>query len=83
MAARVDYVNFKAGKRRTKSKYLPGFNGDVVFGGSMVRVLRQSFAVATHVHPSQVKDARTKPFDASNLSLNVSNGRHVGQLRVA
>jgi hypothetical protein len=79
VSPRIDYVNFETWIGRTKSLGLPGFDGDIVFGGAVIRVLGQSLAVAAHVGASQVKDAHTKPFNASNFSLNVGNRGHFGK----
>jgi hypothetical protein len=37
----------------------------------MIAVLRQTFAVTTHVSAGQVKYAHTEALDALNLSFNV------------
>jgi hypothetical protein len=76
----IDHVNFETWIGRTESLCLPGFDGNIVFGGAVISVLRQSLAVAAHVGTSQVKDAHTKTFNAPNLSLNVGNRGHFAKL---
>lgn len=55
---------------------LPGLNGNIVLGGTMISVLRQALAVAAHVSARKVEDADTKAFNASNLPLNIGNRGH-------
>jgi hypothetical protein len=46
----------------------------------VIRVLRQSLAVAAHIGASEVKDAHMKPFNAFDFSLNVGYRRHLVSL---
>ena len=69
----IEHFNLKAGKRGSKSRLLPRFNGNVVVRGSGVVILRQSSAVTPHIRAAQMKYPHIESFDAVNLALDVRN----------
>jgi len=73
VSSRIDYVNFETWIGRTESLCFPGLDGNIVFGGAVISILRQSLAIAANVGAGQVKDTHTKTFNAPNLSLNIGN----------
>ncbi len=73
VSANVNYIYFKPGKRMAEASLFPSFHRDVVVGGPMIDVLRQTLAIAAHIGAAEMQYSHTKTLDASNLPLDIGH----------